>query len=303
MSHKSKGAAVLFLVIAGTAAAQDIEPRRWTPLPIGTNVVGAGYAHTDAEIFVDPVLKLEDARMEADTTLVSYLHAFDFLGNSARVDVQVPHVSARWKGVLDGVRRSTGRTGLGDPRLRLSVNFLGAPALGAKELRAYRVSRPVSTVAGAALSVRVPLGEYQKHKLLNLGQNRFVIRPQLGIVRTRGHWSYELTGSAYLFTDNNEFRGSRKREQDLLFTLQGHLVYSSPAGWWASLSAALDSGGESSVGGERRDDRRREFLYGISAGMAVNPRAGLKLAYVGSRTQKDIGLDSDNLVLALTFRF
>jgi hypothetical protein len=29
-------------VLAGAATADDIEPRRWTPLPIGTTVIGAG---------------------------------------------------------------------------------------------------------------------------------------------------------------------------------------------------------------------------------------------------------------------
>jgi hypothetical protein len=302
LNGSSISAAIVLLLVSQTAISQDIEPRRWTPLPVGTNVVGVGYIHTDGEIFFDPVLKIEDAEFKTKATIFSFLHAFDFLGKSARFDVRVPHKSTRWTGLLDGVPASTGRTGLGDPRLRLSVNFLGAPALGPQELRAYRAARPISTVAGAAVAITLPLGDYETDKLLNLGHNRFAIRPQLGVVHTRGPWSYELTGSVFFYTANNEFVGTT-REQDPLLTVQGHLTYASARGWWTSIGAAYDEGGESRIDGVRRDDRRRDLLYGISAGVTVNRHTGLKFAYVGSRTREDLGSDTDNLALALTIRF
>jgi hypothetical protein len=194
----------------------------------------------------------------------------------------------------DGAPASTGRTGLGDPRLRLSVNFFGAPALSWKELRRYRAARPINTVAGAAVAITLPLGDYKKDKLLNLGHNRFAIRPQLGVVHKRGPWSYELTGSVFFYSDNNEFVGTR-REQDPLLTLQSHVIYDSPRVWWTAISAAYDEGGESRIDGAPRDDRRRDLLYGISAGFAVNRHDSLKLAYVASRTREDLGLDTNNL--------
>jgi hypothetical protein len=271
-------------------------------LPVGTNVIGVGYIHTDGEIFFDPLLKIEDATYNTKATILSFLHAFDILGKSARFDLRLPHKSTRWKGLLDGVTASTGRTGLGDPRLRLSINFLGAPALGLQELQRYRAERPVNTVAGAAVAITLPLGDYETDKLLNLGHNRFAIRPQLGVVHTRGPWSYELTGSVFFYTDNNEFVGTT-RKQDPLLTVQSHLTYASARGWWTSIGAAYDEGGESRIDGVRRDDRRRDLLYGISAGFAINQKSSLKLAYVGSRTRKDLGSDTDNLALALSIRF
>lgn len=233
-------ATLLGLACSGVVFAQDIEPRRWTPLPVGTNIAGAGYVYTDGEISVDPVFKLDDTTVEVSSTVVSFLHAFDLMGRSARFDVRSSHHQARWKGLLDGEPRKVGRTGLGDPRVRLSINLLGAPAFTEPEYRAFRASCPVSTVVGVALAVTLPLGEYKKDKLLNLGQNRFVLRPQLGVVHSRGPWSYELTGSVFLFTDNDEFRTDRRREQDPLFALQSHIIYTSTSRWWASLSAAYD---------------------------------------------------------------
>ncbi|HEY2573904.1 MAG TPA: hypothetical protein VGH65_07540, partial [Verrucomicrobiaceae bacterium] len=67
--------------------AQDIEPRRWSHLPIGSNFLGGAYAYTQGEIFLDPVLKIEDARFDLNTTAIKYIRSFELLGQSARVEV------------------------------------------------------------------------------------------------------------------------------------------------------------------------------------------------------------------------
>jgi hypothetical protein len=64
MNPHRRLAAFLLALVVGASAAEDIEPRRWTPLPVGTNVVGVGYVHTDGKIFFDPVLKIEEMRGE-----------------------------------------------------------------------------------------------------------------------------------------------------------------------------------------------------------------------------------------------
>jgi hypothetical protein len=147
------GRALAGLLFAGSSIAQDIEPRRWTPLPVGMNILGVGIVHTDGDIAFDPVLELEDVTVEQNMAIVSYQHAFGLLGNAARFDVRLPYKDAQWEGRLAGVPGSADRKGPGDPRLRLSVNFLGAPALKGKAYQAYRASHPVNTVVGAALAV------------------------------------------------------------------------------------------------------------------------------------------------------
>ena len=67
------GTALVFLSITGLGMAQDIEPRRWTPLPVGMNVLGAGVVHTDGDINVDPVLEIDDATVDVETVIVSFL--------------------------------------------------------------------------------------------------------------------------------------------------------------------------------------------------------------------------------------
>ncbi|MBK7519074.1 MAG: transporter [Gammaproteobacteria bacterium] len=48
---------------------------------------------------------------------------------------------------------------------------------------AWRAAHPVGTSAGIALDVQLPLGRYDEDKLINLGQNRYVFRPQLGVLQ------------------------------------------------------------------------------------------------------------------------
>lgn len=298
-----KFALVVVLVLSGLSAAEDIEPRRWTPLPVGTTVVGAGVVRTAGNIAFDPVLKIEDATVEVDTTLVSVVHAFDLLGKTARFDVHLPQQHARWEGLLDGEPRTVERRGLADPRLRLSINLLGSPALRGQEFASYRSTHRINTVIGAALAVTLPLGEYQKDKLLNLGQNRFAVQPQLGVVHNHGPWSYELTGSASFFTKNGHFLVNHTREQDPILLMQTHAVYSDPRGWWASISAAYDWSGKSRVDGVTKDDYREDLLYGISMGLAVSRQVSAQIAYVANRVQTKVGSDLDNLAMGLAIKF
>jgi hypothetical protein len=88
-----------------------------------------------------------------------------------------------------------------------------------------------------------------------------------------------------------------------LYALQTHLIYASSQRWWVSLGAAHGRGGESSIDGVKKDDERRDWLYGISAGFSIGSSSSVKLAYVGSRTSEDVGKDTDSIALAYSIRF
>jgi hypothetical protein len=291
--------ALLLVVSVSTislrAGAQDLEPRRWTPLPPGTNVVGGGVAVTQGDVLFDPALQVEDAEVEAETLGISYVHAFRLGSKLARFDITVPWQHARYTGLLQGEPATTARSGLMDPTFRLSMILAGAkPDPGAKS----------NTVVGAALAVIAPMGEYMEDRLINLGQNRWVFRPQVGFVHTRGRWSYELTASAFFFTDNDEFYGDSTREQDPLFAVQGHLIYAmSKPGYWLSLSAGYGGNGQSIIDGNRSDDDQRQFLSALSYGMPLGRKQGLKFAYVRSRTNTSKGSVTDTLAIAWSLLF
>lgn len=303
MLQRSLRVCLLWLSFASLCQAQELEPRRWSHLPIDTNYLSVAYGNTQGDIFFDPVLRIEDATVSMHTVVASYQRSFNLAGKTARFDVRLPYQSAHWEGLLDGEAATADREGLADPRLRLSVNLFGAPALKGNEYRDYRAEHTTNTVAGVALAVTVPLGQYKKEKLLNLGGNRFVIRPQAGIVHTRGPWSYELTGSVLFYSDNNEFIEQYRREQDPLYVLQGHIIRTFDRGIWASLSAGYDWGGQSRLNGEVKDDKRRDFLYALSIGMPVSKMSSIKVAYVRASTREEVGSDMDNFAVAYNRKF
>jgi hypothetical protein len=282
---------------------QDLEPRRWTPLPVGTSVLGAGYAKTSGDIALDPLLLVEDGDTDIDTLALSYSRFFALGKKLARFDAIVPVQHANWNGLLDGSPASVSRDGLADPILRFSMILLGAPVATGSQAPQGATTRQVNTVVGAAVAVSVPLGDYLDDKLLNLGQNRYVIRPQIGILHTRGPWSYELTGSTFLSTDNDAFFGGATRQQDPIFAIQAHLIRVFQPGLWASLSAAYGWGGENTVGSVPKDDSRRDVLLAASIGFPVAQNQSIKFAYVANRKNTDTGADLDTLAIAWSLRF
>ena len=294
------------LVLSWTSPldAQQLEPRRWGPLPVGAQFISIAYLYTDGEIFFDPVTRIEDAQMERHTLNTRYIYGFSLGGRSARFDVDLPYVRGHWQGLVDGKFRTTDRHGIADPRLRLSVLLLGAPALSGKAFLKYQADHPVNTVVGAGVSLKLPAGQYYPDRLINLGENRFVLRPELGFVHTRHRFSYELTGSLSLFSDNDEFfPGNSRREQDPLFLLQGHLIYTFRPGSTLSLSAGYGFGGESRINGVSSNDRHDNYFVAVSVDLPLTRHQRFKLTYAGARTNNLVGVDSDNFLLAWSVLF
>lgn len=291
---------ILLFVAVEPVFAQDLEPRRWSQLPTGVNFIGAGLGYSAGDILFDPVLQIEDAEVDLFVAGVSYVRSFGMFGRSARFDVSLPYGDGRWKGLLQGEPASVERQGLKDPRFRLSLLLYGGPALDRKK---FAETPRSNTVVGVALSVLAPLGEYYEDKLINLGGNRWIIRPQLGVTHTRGQWTYELTGSVFFFTDNDEFFGGTSLENDPLYAIQGHLIYTFRPGLWMSLSTAYGDGAEQSIGGVSKDISTENWLGAISVGLPLSRSDGLKFAYVRSRTQVPTGADLDTFQLSYSKMF
>lgn len=283
--------------------AQDLEPRRWTHLPIGTNVLGATYAFTSGDLSFDPVMQIQDAQVEMQTATLAYTRYFALADRTARIDVVVPYQSGNWDGLVSGVPRSVSRDGFADPALRLSANLFGAPALSGPQFAEFRSQHEVQTSLGVALELRLPLGEYQEDKLINLGQNRFGIGPQLGLLHTRGEWSFELTGSMYFFTDNDEFFNGNELEQDPLFAVQTHVVRTFGQDWWMAAGVFYGWAGQTTVNGVSNDDERSNLISGTSVGYRLSATQSMRIGYIRADTQNDLGSDTDSVALGWSFRF
>jgi hypothetical protein len=171
--------------------------------------------------------------------------------------------------------RQISRSGLADPRFKLSVNLLGGRALTPSEFA--RAARP--TIIGVSLAVAPPLGQYTGTKLINLGANRWAFKPELGVSRALGRWTIEVYSGMVLFTTNREFyTGASVRSQSPVVALQAHVSYTLRRQLWAAFDATWYSGGTTTVNGTRKADLQRNSRVGATLSLPVGRQQSIKFS-------------------------
>jgi hypothetical protein len=287
-------AAILLILTSVPLNAQDLEPRRWNHLPVGTNIAVVGFAGKSADIYFNPLIGITDGTADLNAWLARYSHSFDWGGMTARVDGIVPYVSGTWRGLVGGEPgQRTIRAG-GDPWLRLSLNFYGAPALRGTEFTDFVAANPVRTAFGASLAVSLPWGAYDSRELINVGANRYVLRPQVGTLHQRGPWSFELTGSVYVFSDNDDFVESTTLSQEPIYALQAHVTRNFKGNFWLGAGMAYAAGGVITLDRTRTDFKVDNLLVNLVGGYRISQNQSVMLAWQRGRTQIDVGTDSDS---------
>lgn len=292
--------AVAALFFCSPGFAQDLEPRRWSQLPTGQNFLSMTYAHTNGDINVDPTIGIEDAKMKVDTALAGYVRGFKLAGRSARIEVRQAWQTGRWDGIVNGLPKTVERDGFSDTIVRVAINLVGPPPLAAREYGAYLATHESETIVGAAMAVHLPTGEYFDDKIINLGNNRFTFRPQLGMQHRRRNWTFEATAMAWIYTDNDDFFNGKRLEQDNFYTLDGTAIYSFKSGIWAAVSAGIGVGGRSRIDGIRNNDRRKDVGWAIAAGFPISRQLGVRVRYFDSNRLNFIGNNSQTFSIGLS---
>ena len=279
---------LLLLFIATRVEAGDIEPRAYVNTPIGVNFLVGGYAYTDGDLATSGSSPLKDAELTMHTGLLAYARAVDLKGKSAKFDIVLGYADLSGEAKVGGQTRSRDVSGFLDPRFRFSINFLGAPALSVQDFSGYQQD----LIVGASLQVSAPLGQYDEERLINLGSNRWFVKPDIGISKAWGTFTLELSGGVFLFTDNDDFFGGKRLEQDPVYTGQIHATYNLGRGVWAALSGTYDHGGRTTVDGVRNDDKQDNARAGVTLALPVSRYNSLKL-YASLPVHTTVGGDYD----------
>jgi hypothetical protein len=286
------------VLAAGPASAQELEPRAFSNVPVGMNFGIAGYGFMAGNVLFDPALPAEDVQADVHSLVVAYVRSIDFFGLSSKVDVIVPAVTGRWRGLYEGVDTTRVANGFGDPRVRLSVNFLGAPALKPQEFASYQPG----TIVGMSLQVWVPLGQYDPDRLLNIGSHRWTFRPQVGVSHTMGQWVVEATLAAWFFTRNGDFWGGQTLQQHPFFAGKLHVVRTISRRLWVALAGGIGSGARGIVNGVPRDTRLTAVRVGITGVWEFVPRHSARLNLVTTR-RIERGPDFEAFALSYQYRW
>jgi hypothetical protein len=261
------------LFIAAHAAAGEIEPRAYVNTPVGINFLLVGYVYTNGGLATPGSSPIKDAQLMMNTGVLAYARTLDVLGASGKFDVIVPYSWLSGSAMAMGQRHDREVAGLNDPRFRFSVNFLGAPALSLEEFANYQQD----LLIGASVQVSVPFGQYDKGKLVNIGNNRWFVKPDIGISKAWGPVTLELSTGVTFFSDNDQFFGGTTQEQDPIYTTQMHLTYNVGRGIWAAVSGTYDHGGRTTVNGVQNADLLNNSRLGATFALPVNRNNSFKL--------------------------
>lgn len=272
------------------AYGQQLEPLLWSKLPAGANFLGAAYAYSDGNVSFDPGLPIKDVKAQIHDLALRYVRGLRLFGRSGRFEAGGAYRAGDWSGVVEGEFRTAQRDGFGDPNLRLAVNLLESD----------HGSPWVPTVLGLSLSMAPPLGDYERDRLINTGSNRWTFRPQLGLQERRGKWVFELTGSAWFFTDNDRFAGDNLLEQAPLAEIQGHVLYFARPGLWVGLNLGYANGGRTTVNGRAQNTLQQNLRVGLTVSVPIGHRHGVKVFW-NSGLATTIGGDFDRFGVAYQY--
>jgi outer membrane putative beta-barrel porin/alpha-amylase len=274
------------------AAGQEMEPRAYSPAPIGTQFVFVGYGHQSGDVLLDSSLPLKDVEVSLNVVSVGYGRTFELAGRQANVAVVVPYIWGTARGTVFEDQVNVRRSGGGDLRLRFSTLLIGGEAMGRKEF----ATRKPGLIVGTSVSIIAPTGQYDPARLVNPGSNRWAIKPELGFSKPRGRWTMEAMAGTWLFSANENFFGGARREQKPLLSLQGHLIYTLRRRMWLSVDGTYYAGGRTTINGVLNEDRQRNARIGATFSLPLTSHQSLKLAWAKGVTTR-IGGDLNMFVV------
>jgi hypothetical protein len=261
------------LFVAVTAAyAQDIEPRAYSNAPIGVNFLGLGYAFTQGSLPTNPSLPLTNTHITTSSSVLGYGHVFELWGQSAKVNVVAPYSWLSGNAVFAGQPIQRSVNGLLDTSFKASVNFFGAPAMDLQEFQNYQQD----LILGASLIVTAPTGQYDASRVVNLGTNRWSIRPELGVSKAYHPLTIEFSIGPTFFTPNTDFLSGHTRSQDPIISGQAHAIYDLGSGIWGSLDAQYWTGGSTAVDGVGNQNLQRNWRLGGTLALPLSRNYSLK---------------------------
>ncbi len=263
---------ILAMTISPVSEA-DIEPRAYSNIPVGFNFLLTGYSYMKGNVAFAPILPIDNSKLETHSTFLAYVRSLDIWGKSGKLDIIIPEAWISGTAEVSGQPKDREIAGFADPMFRFYVNLYGAPALSMKEFAKYQQD----TIVGISLAVTAPGGQYDPSKLVNIGTNRWSIKPEIGISKAWGPLTAEAAAGVFVFTDNNQpFRGNTF-EQQPIYNFQGHLIYNFTPGIWGALDANYYTGGRTTLDNKTADNLQQNWRVGGTLAFPINRHHSIKI--------------------------
>jgi Putative MetA-pathway of phenol degradation len=274
---RDPGVGVLCLLLFVTpASAQDLDPRAYANVPVDATLFISGFAVSHGGVLTDPTLPITDINATIEAPSIGAARTFALFGRTAQAFGVVPYTWAQVSGNVLGDAANVTRAGLSDVRLRISVLVRGAPAASAVEI----AKAPRRTILGTSLTVVAPAGQFFPDKLINIGTNRWSLKPEFAVSQPMGgRWLLDTYAGLWLFTDNPSFYpGASLRAQAPIGALQAHVSYNFQPQLWVAFDATYYAGGTTTVDGAHNNDLQSNARVGGTLALPVGQRHSVKLA-------------------------
>lgn len=281
---------VLSVLSARLVVAQELEPGSYQNAPSGVNVAIASMGFSSGNVLFDASLPVTDVHAKVELLGLGYVRTLGIFGRLAKFDAQIPLTWSEFTGLVAGETRTRSPSGLADPRFRLSVNLLGAPALRLPEFAQYQQR----VILGASVQVAPPLGQYDPDRYINLGANRWSFRPEVGVSLARGRLLLEGAGGAWIFTANTDYVGSTTLTQSALYFAKANAIWTFRRSLWLAGSYGRATGGQTRVEGAVTNSLQRNDRLGATLVVPVHQSFAVRVVYTSGLSTRS-GADFDSI--------
>lgn len=265
------------------ANAQDLSPRAYIITPLHSNAVVLSYSFETGEILLNPTLPISNTKGTIHIPVISYSHSMNLFGRTANVTASLPYAVGNFSAQFNGMPEAVRRSGLYDAQFRFSVNLKGGPSMDVRQFMAWKQK----LLVGASVTVSAPTGQYDPTLLVNLGTNRWAIKPEIGLSRRWNHWVTDFYGGVWLFTENPEFfshnaeyPGVNTQSQNPLGAIEAHVSYDLKPRLWVSFDANYWYGGKVyRNGNEALGTLESNSRVGVTTSIPLHKHQSLKFSY------------------------
>jgi hypothetical protein len=307
----------LTLLLLVPMVAEASTPRGYKTVPTGYNLFEIIYGYTEGDKETDSPLPGSMLSIDRHTTILRYVRYFDWNGRFSGFAFLLPVVDQEltFSNPSPFVPTTVigDQSGIGDPTFVIASNIFGQPAMNLKEYIAhYKSGKPIhESSMNWSIWITAPTGKYEPASLVNAGENRWTIKPEINFTHIADKVWFETNAAVSFFTDNTEYLVTGRLEKDPLLTLEAHLSVDVPIKLtstttipaWASLSLYGDIGGETSVNGVSADDAANDWALSTNLYLRVHKQYAFRLFYTKTIKHEPTSFDTDTAGFRLTYIF
>lgn len=230
---------LLMWLVMSSAAFGETDPRGAMPAPPGTAATALYYRHISGnEQYNNGKCVSKDYDYKANISILRPAYWNKVFGFDYNVNLLLPF-GEKELNKHGGIHQSA--SGLGDPQLVLAFWPVANHEQG--------------IYLQPAVYLTMPLGDYENDRSINMGANRWAVKPELDFTWKYKDWVIEFMANAEFYSDNDEHGiDNLTSEKDPAYQLGSHVTYTINKSFWAGVSGWWTWGGRTCINGIKSND-------------------------------------------------